>query len=116
MKTRDQLIVEVLDVLGVTEAGQPASAEDIAKVDEKIDARLAYLAATEVVSVGTAAEFEDAVFQPLAESIAVVCALPFSKAQIRGLDLETFNQLVERKLRRISYSGAENFVTRAEYF
>lgn len=76
-KSRADLIQRVLEELKVTGEGQPASAEDVDVVEKRIDSSIAYLEATNVISLPTD-EFEDTYFEPLVVYMAAMCGRPFS--------------------------------------
>lgn len=50
-KTRSELIVEVLDQLGVTAVGQTPSAEDVEKIDGRLDNALAEISELDIYTV-----------------------------------------------------------------
>ena len=87
-KTRVELIDQVLDNLGVLVEGQSPTAEMRSKVDRLVDPHIASLENREITYVadtGTAnppngGEFEEALFLPLADSLAMRCAPSFNLA------------------------------------
>lgn len=87
-KTRVELIDQVLDNLGVLVEGQAPTAEMRSKVDRLIDPHIAslenreitYIPETGTANPPTGGEFEEALFLPLADSLAMRCAPSFNLA------------------------------------
>lgn len=80
-KTRADLRVRVLDVLGVSAAGNNPSAEDVQHVDDQLDAVLESLAARSIVNVPNPDEIPLAIFQELAIVVGDAMAVDFGLAQ-----------------------------------
>lgn len=87
-RTRADLIVEALDLLGVSQAGQAPSAEDVEAVDRQIDGKFAELARRHVIYVANADEIDDEFFLPLARVVANAAAPKFSQPRDPGVDLD----------------------------
>ena len=109
-KTRSDLISEVLDQLGVLAAGQTPAAEDVAKVDGKLDAVLAELSALDIVTIDDAGavgpsggEIASEAFLSLATAIAYRCAAAFGLANDPALYV--LSQRAEKMLRTIVRPG-----------
>lgn len=69
-RTRAELVLEALDILGVLSTGQPAEVEDINTVDHRVDTTLAKLTGLEIVTVGDVAAIPDEWFDDLAAILA----------------------------------------------
>lgn len=106
-KTRQDLIYQVLDNLGVLVIGQAPSDDMVSRVDSLLDAALASLAAREIVYVAdagtpsppTGGEFDEAIFLALANMLAFTCAPAFNLAA--AADLAAIAQSAEEELRVI---------------
>src|SRR5688572_28607176 len=116
MKTRAELIREVLETLGALAVGQTPSSEDYNAIDNRIEPILNELRARRVIDIPDAEEFEDEVFLALADVVTGYSASAYVASQIRGMDMETFRLRAESRLRYISSGGHYDFVLRAEYF
>jgi hypothetical protein len=87
-KTRAELIDQVLDNLGVMVEGQAPTAEMRAKVDRLVDPHIASLRNREITFISdtgtpnppSGGEFEQEVFLPIADSLAMRCAPSFNLA------------------------------------
>lgn len=112
MKTRDELIAQVLDELGVVATGQPIAPEDAGVVDGLLDAALATLAADRIVYVGDPGQIEDAIFLPLATAVAESCRRPFAVAQPTDADIAN----ARATLRRMNAGRPTYARQTAEYF
>lgn len=69
-KTRKDLVLEALDILGITATGQAAETEDVDKVDDRVPTTLAKLSALEIVTVGDVEAIQDEWFDDLAAILA----------------------------------------------
>jgi hypothetical protein len=86
MKTRRELIDQVLDNLGVLVPGQAPGDESVSRVDALVNPALATLAGLGIVYVADAGnedpptdgEIDDAIFIPLASWVAWQCAGAFN--------------------------------------
>ena len=79
MATRDLLVRRVLSELGLRQAGQEPSPEDVAAVQEVIPAAVDELALRRVIYIADPNDFEDAYLQWLAVWIAQFVATDFGK-------------------------------------
>ena len=93
-RTRNDLIVEVLDQLGVTAMGQNPNAEDVQKVDERLDNLLEEISALGIYtvvdsgSVGpTGGDIDAAAIRSLGALIANMCAGNFGLGADPSLDV-----------------------------
>lgn len=90
--TRDQLAGFAADELGLTSSGNDAEAEDLAKIDDRIDGFIYELAARNIVSAGQTAEFPIEWRSCLSSLLANDCATLFARVHIsedERLDLES---------------------------
>lgn len=69
-RKRADLVLEILENLGVLAAGQTVGPEDTSRVDEKLPSTIAYLAAAEVVSIPDL----DAIPQEFFQQLSDICA------------------------------------------
>src|SRR5262245_5350416 len=76
-RTRRDLVNEALANLGILAAGQTASAEDFEAVDGKVDQLIAWLEATDVISVDNIDDILPEWFGPLSVLLADESALMF---------------------------------------
>lgn len=76
-KTRKDLVLEALDILGITATGQPAETEDLDKVDDRVPTTLAKLSGLEIVTVGDVEAIQDEWFDDLAAILAHCCMNKF---------------------------------------
>jgi hypothetical protein len=68
--TREDLILEALDILGVLSTGQPAEVEDINRVGARVESTMAKLSGLEIVTVGDVEAIPDEWFDDLAAILA----------------------------------------------
>lgn len=115
-RTRNDLINETLDVLGVLQAGQLVPPEDAAKVDAKINGVVASLRARRVYFVQNPNSIDEEVFLPLARCVAVASVSGFGISQIDGKDPEAVKQLAETELRLLHPGVHVNESMRVNYF
>ncbi len=78
VKTRAELIEQVIDNLGVGAAGQAKAPEDVQKVDSLIDVSFARLAALGIYDVSNPDEVEADAFLALSAVVANDCAAAFA--------------------------------------
>lgn len=69
-KTRDQLVLRALEILGVVATGQAPAAEDTAKIDNLVDPLIARLAEREIAYVADVNEIDLSLFEDLAVMLA----------------------------------------------
>src|SRR6185312_16731313 len=93
-RTRSELIVEVLDQLGVTAMGQNPNAEDVQKVDSRLDNMLEEISALDIYTVIDAGDvgpsggdIDAAAIRALAALIANMCAANFGLGADPSLDV-----------------------------
>lgn len=110
-KTRRELAEQALADLGLLSLGQPAGAEELAKVEGNIDPLLALLSTTRVIDIPDSDEFEEAVFLPLAARLAEACAVWAGRQEDQAKILS-----LESKLRVITNGQPTYETVRAEYF
>ena len=77
IKTRQDLVNEALEHLGVLGAGQTASAEDYDAVDEHVEPLLAHLEAIDLLTLETLDEIPPEIFHPLSIMLADESSLKF---------------------------------------
>jgi hypothetical protein len=106
-RTRSDLITEVLDQLGVTSIGQTLSAEDVEKIDSRLDNALAEISELEIYTVDdpgstgpTGGEIPASAINALGAVIAQRCAASFGM----GSDPSIFvlSQRAEKTLRSLA--------------
>ena len=100
MPNRSALILAALIEVGAVASGQPASAEDVAAVDARVDPMLADLAARGIAYVADADAIEDAIFSHLLRILAEHVAPMFG----RPTDWAVIEE-AERRLRVIANVG-----------
>lgn len=110
-RTRTELIVEVLDQLGKSEAGQDPAAEDAAKVDGKIKGMLEYLARRKIVYVADPNSIDDAIFESISVILASRCGPAFGAGRQRDVEREE-----EANLRLLQPRPGGYPVLRNDYF
>lgn len=110
-RTRSDLIVRVLGLLGITETGQDPSAEDVELVDGYVDGKFAELARRRVFYVQADATIDDEAFLPLAKIVANAVAPEFGLPFDPNTDVRE-----EARLREMQLEPGINDVIRAEYF
>ena len=76
-KTRRDLVLRTLDVLGVSAVGQSPAAEDYATVDAQVDPVLGTLAGLEVVYVADPDEILAEFLNPIADVLAYAVSTDF---------------------------------------
>lgn len=93
-RTRNDLIVEVLDQLGVTANGQNPNQDDVQKVDDRLDNMLEEISALNVYTVidagsegPTGGDIDAAALRALAAMVANMCAPNFGLGGDAALDV-----------------------------
>lgn len=111
-KTRAELVVMALDELGVTDSANDPEAEDVAKVDERVDGLLGELAARGVVFVANQDEIPIEQSGPLAELLANEVAAVYGKAKKSPPE----RLLIEQRLRTMTAAETTNEPVRGTYY
>ena len=112
MKTRQDLIIAVLEKLNAVGVGQAPAAEDILTVGAKVDGKLPELAHRQVIYVPDADQIEDEYLDPLATIVADASAASYGQARNRDAVIWAENTLREMQIG----VGAGSQVIRAQYF
>lgn len=107
-RTRNDLIVEVLDQLGVTANGQNPNPDDVQKVDNRLDNMLEEISALDIYtvvdagSVGpTGGDIDAAAIRSLAAKIASMCSGNFGLGADPSLEVKaTQGERILRTLTR----------------
>lgn len=102
-KSRQELIDRALEELGVISAGQTASAEDVAVIENEIDVVMSDLSTRDVYQWGDPDEFDNDAFIHLALILANSKARPFGVPYDDNLRLRCEARL--RQLQPILLSG-----------
>lgn len=110
-RTRNDLVIEVLDLLGVSQVGQDPSPEDQKIVDQKIDGIISRLSRRRVVYVQNVEQIEDEFFDPLAVIIANNVGPKFGQSFDPSTDAQQ-----EALLREMQQEPGADDVVRAQYF
>lgn len=97
MKSRQQLISRALEELGVVGAGQTASAEDTATIDEAIEPVMSDLATRNIYAWGDPDEYDEDAFEHLAVLLANAKSRPYGL-----VPSEETRLLAERRLRQLN--------------
>ena len=111
-KTSDELATRALSILGVLQAGQAPSAEDLAVVKAVISPLVAQLGLEGITYVGDEDEIDDAVFLPLARRLALEVAPDFGLPAVDEMTIQAAN----RPLRLLAAARPTSEVIPAEYF
>lgn len=111
MKTRQELINRALEELGVISAGQTASAEDVAVIENEIDAVMSDLSTRDVYQWGDPDEFDNDAFIHLALILANSKARVFGVAYDEGVRLRC-----EGRLRQLQPAVLSGQAQQADYF
>lgn len=111
-KTKAELATRALGIMGILEAGQTPSAEDLATVSALIDPLASYLGLVNVIYVGDTEDIDDAVFLPLAARLALEAAPDFG---LPASDDETKLD-AEKPLRRLAASRPSGRPAEVDYF
>ena len=115
-KTRRELVLRALDVLGVSAVGQAPAAEDYSAVDAQVDPTLATLAATEIVYVADADDIPLEWFEPLANILADAMSVDFGIGDAEKATL-TANASAARSSLKFMTRGKPTYQRMAaEYF
>jgi predicted alpha-1,6-mannanase (GH76 family) len=109
--SRQQLIALALRRLGIPGAGQTAEAEDVAVIEETIDAVMADLGDRGIYSWGDSDEFDDSAVMHLAAILADAAAPSFDQPQD-----ETVRLLAEKRLRALTVTSLSGQRQTTEYF
>lgn len=73
-KTRAELVIRAMKILGVLGAGQTPYVEDSQPIDDLIDPMIASLSVRKVIHLTNRQSFEDAIFLPLSRCLAAAAA------------------------------------------
>lgn len=111
-KTTDDLILEVLDIVGAAAAGQTPPAEDREKVEQSVTPLLEQLARMQVVYIPNPDAIDESVFLPLAMRLALQIGPKF------GLPAMTPDQrrAADSEIRIVQASTQTSQPLRVEYF
>lgn len=101
-KTRTDLILSVLEDLGVAAIGQPPEIEDRARVDNNLDAVLAELPAREICDVPDHDNIPLELFNSLSAIVAWELRDKFGITGQGRVELETRNAEAVEKIRRMT--------------
>lgn len=115
-KTRADLVIKALDLLGVSAVGQDPAAEDYAKVDGNVDTTLASLAALEIVYVPDANSIPLETFKQVAAVLAEECKTEFGLDPNEVQKLEGDRAQAESELRAIVRGRPTYEPQKAQYF
>lgn len=110
-RTRTELKVKALDKLGVSQAGQDPSAEDVAVIEGYVDPVLDMLAREKVVYVNDRNAIDNEFFLPIATILANAAANDFGGAYDEGVD-----EREKRKLRILQPRPGGYPVQQVDYF
>lgn len=114
-RTRTDLINEALDNLGVLTPGQDPAPEDSDKVDDKLDALLANLAAREIVYVANVEAIPNEWFTALADYVAFGCMAAFGVTGEEAANLKLLKDQAELDLKAMNRGKATYETLRAVY-
>lgn len=122
-KTREDLVLEALDILGVTATGQVAEVEDVTKVDDRVDTTLAALSALEIITIGNVEAIDDEFFDDLAAILAHRCMNKFGltvddqqRLTAGGLGNPPGTGAAALALKQMTRGKPTGEVVKAEYF
>lgn len=110
-RTRSDLITRALGLLGIIQAGQDPSAEDVELVDGYIDGKREEIARRRVLYIQNIDAIDDEYFLPFARIIANAVAPEFGQPRDPGVDLDA-----ERTLREMQREPGVSETVRAVYF
>lgn len=110
-RTRKDLIVEVLDLLGITQTGNDPEPEDMLIVDKMIDGKVAELARRRVLYLQDVSAIEDEFFLPLARIVGNAAGPKFGQPRDPNIDFDA-----ERTLREMQPEPGAGDTVRADYF
>lgn len=116
IRSRRDLVLRTLDVLGVSAVGQSPAAEDIAAVDAQVDAVLGKLAGLEVVYVADADEIPAEFFNPLADILAFAVCVDFGIGDAEKATMQANDAQARADLRFMNRGRPTGQRMVAEYF
>lgn len=116
IKSRRDLVLRTLDVLGISAVGQPPAAEDVAAVDGQVDAVLAQLAGEEVAYVSDPDEIPAEWFNPLADILSDAMSTEFGLGSEEKAALTANAQAARSALRFMNRGRPTGQRMTAEYF
>lgn len=115
-KTRRELVLRALDVLGVSAVGQAPAAEDYSAVDAQVDAVISGLAALDIVYVGNTDDIPVEWFNPLANILAFALCVDFGVGDTEKTALATLDAQAKSDLRFMNRGRPTGQRMTAEYF
>lgn len=115
-RTREDLVLESLQKLGVLPDGGTPGIEDTTAVDEALDAVLAELDAREIVSVPDPDAVPLQWFMPIANIVAYECIEKFGLTGEEAATLQQRNEEAIQKLRVMNRGKYTGEPLRALYF
>lgn len=115
-KTRRDLVLRTLDVLGISAVGQAPAAEDYAAVDAQVDAVLGTLAGLDVVYVADPDEIPNEFFNPLADVLAFAVCLDFGVGDAEKAAMQAKEAQARSDLRFMNRGRPTGQRMTAEYF
>lgn len=116
IKSRRDLVLRVLDVLGISAVGQAPAAEDIAAVDAQVDAVLGTLAGLEIVYVADADEIPVEWFNPIADIMAFQMTPDFGVGAEEKAAMQAKEAQAKADLKFMNRGGPTGQRITAEYF
>jgi hypothetical protein len=102
VKTRRDLVDQVLENIGVLAEGQTPSAEQVDRVDKKIDPAFADLNARGVMYIGDTEEIPVEIFLQLADVVAYRCIQTFGVSTDDEVKLTRRKEAAEKELKTIA--------------
>lgn len=122
-KTRQDLVLEALDILGVLSTGQPAEVDDVDRVDARVDTTVAVLSALEIVTIGDVGAIPDEWFDDVAAILAHRCMNKFGvtpddqqRLTLGGLGMPPGTGAAALSLKQITRMRPTGEVLKTEYF
>lgn len=115
-KTRRDLVLRTLDVLGISAVGQTPAAEDVASVDGQVGPTFATLAGLEIAYVADADEIPSEWFNPLADILAFATCTEFGIGDAEKAELAAKDAQARRDLRFMNRGRPTGQRMVAEYF
>ena len=115
-KTRRDLVLRALDVLGVSAVGQAPAAEDFAAVDAQVDPVLGVLAGLEVVYVADPDEIPAEFLNPIADVLAYALCTDFAVGDTEKAEMRVKDAQAKADLRFMNRGRPTGQRMTAEYF
>jgi len=116
VKSRADLILRVLEILGITSENRPAYPNEIVMVDKVVDGLVRDLAIRQITYIGNVDEIDVGQFEPLARLLANQAAQPFGVPALEPVGIVPAKDYWEQQLVDQGYGRPSYAPLQIDYF